>query len=119
MGTFEDTAQSEDGTTEDATTAHDWPLGFVYSDRITFVLFSLGCMAERLRTRLFDDGYVDVIAGPDAYRDLPRLLAHNHLTGQTACMLITYFLKLILLPLFSKCYVVVGRNIFRYITGSC
>ncbi|CAG0905064.1 unnamed protein product, partial [Cyprideis torosa] len=36
----------------------------------------LGCMAERLKRRLLEeDGTVDVICGPDAYRDLPRLLA--------------------------------------------
>nr|XP_020488399.1 LOW QUALITY PROTEIN: CDK5 regulatory subunit-associated protein 1 [Labrus bergylta] len=36
----------------------------------------LGCMAERLKTELLErEKLVDVIAGPDAYRDLPRLLA--------------------------------------------
>ena len=37
----------------------------------------LGCMAERLKEKLLtgDDRLVDVVAGPDAYRDLPRLLA--------------------------------------------
>ena len=35
----------------------------------------LGCMAERLKERLIEgDSPVDVVAGPDAYRDLPRLL---------------------------------------------
>ena len=36
----------------------------------------LGCMAERLKERLLDakDG-ADLVVGPDAYRDLPRLLA--------------------------------------------
>ncbi|MED6283108.1 CDK5 regulatory subunit associated protein 1, partial [Characodon lateralis] len=35
----------------------------------------LGCMAERLKTELLDrEKLVDVLAGPDAYRDLPRLL---------------------------------------------
>ena len=33
----------------------------------------LGCMAERLKQRLFKEG-VHVVCGPDAYRDLPRLL---------------------------------------------
>lgn len=33
-------------------------------------------MAERLKTELLErEKLVDVIAGPDAYRDLPRLLA--------------------------------------------
>lgn len=34
----------------------------------------LGCMAERLKDDLFHDGMADLIVGPDAYRDLPRLL---------------------------------------------
>jgi tRNA-2-methylthio-N6-dimethylallyladenosine synthase len=36
----------------------------------------LGCMAERLKERLLEEpgGGVDLVAGPDAYRDLPRLL---------------------------------------------
>eukprot|EP00887_Chlorella_sp_A99_P005723 scaffold1.g5723.t1 len=34
----------------------------------------LGCMAERLKEALLERGkLVDVVAGPDAYRDLPRL----------------------------------------------
>ena len=35
----------------------------------------LGCMAERLKDSLLESGKVDVVAGPDAYRSLPRLLA--------------------------------------------
>jgi len=34
----------------------------------------IGCMAERLREELFERRAVDVVAGPDAYRDLPRLV---------------------------------------------
>lgn len=35
----------------------------------------LGCMAERLKDKILDsDKMVDVVCGPDAYRDLPRLL---------------------------------------------
>ncbi len=35
----------------------------------------VGCMAERLREELLaGDSIVDVVAGPDAYRDMPRLL---------------------------------------------
>jgi tRNA-2-methylthio-N6-dimethylallyladenosine synthase len=35
----------------------------------------LGCMAERLKTKfLEEERIVDVVAGPDAYRDLPRLI---------------------------------------------
>jgi len=36
----------------------------------------LGCMAERLKTQILEtDKTVDVVVGPDAYRDLPRLLS--------------------------------------------
>lgn len=36
----------------------------------------LGCMAERLKTKLLEEEkIVDLVAGPDAYRDLPRLLS--------------------------------------------
>ena len=34
----------------------------------------LGCMAERLKEDMFKDGTADLIVGPDAYRDLPRLI---------------------------------------------
>ncbi|MCB0735497.1 MAG: tRNA (N6-isopentenyl adenosine(37)-C2)-methylthiotransferase MiaB [Flavobacteriales bacterium] len=35
----------------------------------------LGCMAERLRDKLMEEEkLVDVVAGPDAYRDLPQLV---------------------------------------------
>src|SRR5690554_3952515 len=45
----------------------------------------LGCMAERLRTKLLDEEQlVDHVVGPDAYRDLPRLLDEAEETGQAA-----------------------------------
>lgn len=34
----------------------------------------IGCMAERLKRTLIDDYGVDVVAGPDAYLDLPNLI---------------------------------------------
>ena len=35
----------------------------------------LGCMAERLKSQLLEaDRLADLVAGPDAYRDLPRLI---------------------------------------------
>jgi MiaB/RimO family radical SAM methylthiotransferase len=41
----------------------------------------LGCMAERLQGELFQNGLADLVVGPDAYRDLPRLL--NELSFRT------------------------------------
>ena len=42
----------------------------------TLVVGVIGCMAERLKEQLTEGEYaVDVVAGPDSYRDLPRLLA--------------------------------------------
>ncbi len=39
------------------------------------VIGVLGCMAERLKERLLEEEQmVDLVAGPDAYRDLPRLV---------------------------------------------
>ncbi|XP_063816463.1 mitochondrial tRNA methylthiotransferase CDK5RAP1 isoform X2 [Pseudophryne corroboree] len=44
----------------------------------------LGCMAERLKEEILQrEKAVDILAGPDAYRDLPRLLAVAE-TGQQA-----------------------------------
>lgn len=35
----------------------------------------LGCMAERLKTKfLEEEKIVDIVVGPDAYRDLPNLV---------------------------------------------
>lgn len=34
----------------------------------------LGCMAERLQKQLIEEDKVDLVVGPDAYRQLPRLL---------------------------------------------
>lgn len=42
----------------------------------------LGCMAERLKTQfLEEEKMVDIVTGPDAYRDLPRLVEEAE-TGQ-------------------------------------
>ena len=35
----------------------------------------LGCMAERIKEKMLENEAVDLVAGPDAYRDLPRLLS--------------------------------------------
>ena len=44
----------------------------------------LGCMAERLKTQLLEEEkVVDIVAGPDAYRDIPRLVEEAE-SGQKA-----------------------------------
>ena len=43
----------------------------------------LGCMAENLRAGLVERGLADVVAGPDSYRDLPRLLSAAAGTAST------------------------------------
>ena len=35
----------------------------------------LGCMAERMKEQLLKNPVVDIVAGPDSYRDLPRLIS--------------------------------------------
>lgn len=51
----------------------------------SLMLGVLGCMAERLREKLLEqEQLVDIVAGPDAYRDLPRLLHEADTTGQAA-----------------------------------
>jgi tRNA-2-methylthio-N6-dimethylallyladenosine synthase len=44
----------------------------------------MGCMAERLKTKLLEEEkVVDIVVGPDAYRDLPQLVETAE-TGQKA-----------------------------------
>ncbi|XP_078485824.1 mitochondrial tRNA methylthiotransferase CDK5RAP1 [Ciona intestinalis] len=45
----------------------------------------LGCMAERLKKKIVEkEKAVDIVAGPDAYRDLPRLLERATTDSTTA-----------------------------------
>lgn len=45
----------------------------------------MGCMASRLKNRLLErERLVDVIVGPDNYRDLPNLLSLSRITGHNA-----------------------------------
>ena len=49
----------------------------------------LGCMAERLKEKFLEPTIgekplVDVVAGPDSYKDLPRLLAITNTSDQAA-----------------------------------
>ncbi|KAJ6645888.1 CDK5RAP1-like protein [Pseudolycoriella hygida] len=49
-----------------------------------FQIGILGCMAERLKTKLLEkEQLVDIVAGPDSYKDLPRLLSLTK-NGQSA-----------------------------------
>jgi len=59
-------------------------------------------MAERLKSSLLEQsvGLVDVVCGPDAYRDLPRLLALTH-SGHTAGACLSVCLSLS--PCVSMC----------------
>ncbi len=54
------------------------------------VIGILGCMAERLKERLLEgEDAVDVVAGPDAYRDLPRLVRAAETGGRGANVLLS------------------------------
>ena len=58
--------------------------------RDTLKVGLLGCMAERLKEQLLQtkDRLVDVVAGPDSYRDLPRLLTLvTNRSGHKPCVL--------------------------------
>ena len=50
----------------------------------------IGCMAERLKERLLDGPTgVDVVAGPDAYRDLPHLVREAEVGGKGVNVLLS------------------------------
>ena len=49
------------------------------------VIGILGCMAERMKEKLLDKSKcVDIIMGPDAYRDLPNMINAIRTTNQSA-----------------------------------
>jgi len=49
----------------------------------SLVIGVIGCMAERLKESLAEGEYgVDIVAGPDAYRDLPRLVREAEAGGK-------------------------------------
>ena len=50
----------------------------------------LGCMAQRLKEKLLDNAAVDFVAGPDAYRDLPRLAEAVTLSGKQINTLLSH-----------------------------
>lgn len=50
----------------------------------------IGCMAERLKEKLVEGAYgVDIVAGPDAYRDLPRLVREAEAGGKGVNVLLS------------------------------
>lgn len=50
-------------------------LGFVKKNKPDAIIGVLGCMAERLKAKLLEEEkLVDIVVGPDAYRDLPNLV---------------------------------------------
>ena len=61
----------------------------------------IGCMAERLKERLTEgEDAVDIVAGPDAYRDLPKLVREagaglQHIVGLTFYVHFREFLLLL------------------------
>lgn len=50
----------------------------------------LGCMAERLKEKLLENAAVDIVAGPDAYRDLPRLVEAVAVSGKQINTLLSH-----------------------------
>jgi len=56
-------------------------LQFHKKQRDNVVIGLLGCMAERLRSRLLETELVDIVVGPDEFRKVPELVRHA-LTGE-------------------------------------
>ena len=50
----------------------------------------LGCMAQRMKEKLLDNPAVDFVAGPDAYRDVPRLVAAVSVEGKQINTLLSH-----------------------------
>ena len=68
-----------------ATRSAYWQPAFEQSARPLVAV--LGCMAERLKDKLLDEQQlVDIVVGPDAYRDLPRLIDAIDVNGQANAM---------------------------------
>ena len=50
----------------------------------------LGCMAQRLKEKLLENAAVDIVAGPDAYRDLPSLVEAVSVSGKQVSTLLSH-----------------------------
>ncbi len=58
--------------------------------RPSLIVGVIGCMAERLKEKLTEGpAGVDVVAGPDAYRDLPRLVREAEAGGKGVNVLLS------------------------------
>ncbi len=58
--------------------------------RPSMLIGIIGCMAERLKERLVEGGdAVDIVAGPDTYRDLPRLVREAEAGGKGVNVLLS------------------------------
>ncbi|XP_054163740.1 mitochondrial tRNA methylthiotransferase CDK5RAP1-like [Oppia nitens] len=82
----------------------------------------LGCIAERLKTEiLVKHQLIDIIAGPDSYRDLPKLLAINRMTGQNAVNVLLSFDETYsdIMPTISKSSVTAFVSIMRGCDNMC
>ncbi len=49
-------------------------LGALKRKKRTLLVGIIGCMAERLKDSLLENGTVDIVVGPDGYRTLPKLV---------------------------------------------
>lgn len=58
--------------------------------RGSVVVGILGCMAERLKEELLENAAVDIVAGPDSYRDLPRLVEAVSVSGKQINTLLSH-----------------------------
>lgn len=41
----------------------------------SMIIGVLGCMAERVKTKLIEEHHADIVVGPDSYLDLPSLIS--------------------------------------------